>query len=61
MGETILFLQGLGDTPHIFHDVAPRFTDQFRVLALTWRGHGQSEKPEAGYDTARLQVSIRSV
>ena len=58
-GETILFLHGLGDTAHIFDDLAPKFTNQFRVLGLTRRGHGQSEKPEAGYDTATLVEDIR--
>ena len=53
-GETMLFLHGMGDTAHIFDDLAPRFTNQFRVLGLTWRGHGQSEKPESGYDTGTL-------
>src|SRR5688572_24726381 len=58
-GETILFLHGLGDTPHIFDDLAPKFTNQFRVLGLTRRGHGQSEKPQTGYDTATLVEDIR--
>ena len=47
-GDTMLFLHGLGDTAHIYDDLAPKFTNQFRVLGLTRRGHGQSEKPEAG-------------
>jgi pimeloyl-ACP methyl ester carboxylesterase/murein DD-endopeptidase MepM/ murein hydrolase activator NlpD len=51
-GETMLFLHGAGDTPHIYDDLAPKFTNQFRVLGLTRRGHGESEKPESGYDTA---------
>jgi non-heme chloroperoxidase len=58
-GETILFLHGAGDTAHIFDDLAPRFTNQFHVLGLTRRGHGQSEKPETGYDTATLVEDIR--
>src|SRR5688500_2600589 len=58
-GETMLLLHGLGDTPHIFDELAPKFTNQFRVLGLTRRGHGQSEKPEAGYDTATLVEDIR--
>ena len=58
-GETILFLHGAGDTAHIFDDLAPRFTNQFRVLGLTRRGHGQSEKPETGYDTGTLMEDIR--
>jgi pimeloyl-ACP methyl ester carboxylesterase len=58
-GETILFLHGLGDTPHIYDDLPPKFTDQFRVLGLTRRGHGQSDKPETGYNTASVRPSIR--
>lgn len=57
--ETILFLHGLGDTAHIFDDVAPKFTNQFRVFGLTCRGHGQSEKPETGYDTGTLVEDVR--
>src|SRR6266850_1388949 len=58
-GEAMLFLHGMGDTAHIYDDLAPKFTNQFRVLGLTRRGHGQSEIPEAGYDTATLVEDIR--
>lgn len=58
-GEIILFLTGLGNSAHIFDDLAPYFTDHFRVLGLTRRGHGQSDKPETGYDTGTLVEDIR--
>lgn len=58
-GEALLFLHGLGDSAHIFDDIAPKFTDHFRVLALTRRGHGQSDKPETGYETRMLVQDIR--
>lgn len=58
-GEALLFLHGMGDTAHIYDDLAPKFTNQFRVLALTRRGHGQSETPETGYETATLVEDIR--
>ena len=58
-GETLLFLHGMGDTPHRYDDFAPKFTNQFRVLGLTRRGHGESEIPETGYDTATLVEDIR--
>jgi pimeloyl-ACP methyl ester carboxylesterase len=58
-GETILFLAGAGHTAHVYDDLAPRFTDRFRVLALTRRGHGDSDQPEAGYDTDTLVEDIR--
>jgi len=58
-GETLLFLHGMGDTAHKYDDLAPEFTNQFRVLGLTRRGHGESEIPETGYDTATLVEDIR--
>jgi pimeloyl-ACP methyl ester carboxylesterase len=49
-GETLLFLTGMGYSAHLFDQIAPRFTDKFRVLALTRRGQGESDYPETGYD-----------
>jgi pimeloyl-ACP methyl ester carboxylesterase len=49
-GEALLFLAGLGNNAHIFDDLAPKFTSRFRVLAMTRRGFGLSDKPESGYD-----------
>jgi pimeloyl-ACP methyl ester carboxylesterase len=57
-GEVLLFLPGLGDTAHIFRGFAPRFTDRFRVLALTRRGHGESEQPAEGYELDALAADI---
>ena len=40
-GESLLLLHGMADTPHVYDKLAPKFTNQFRVLALTRRGHGE--------------------
>lgn len=58
-GKVLLFLAGVGNSAHIFDDIAPKFTDRFRVLALTRRGHGQSDKPATGYDITTLTEDIR--
>ncbi|CAG0935406.1 2-(acetamidomethylene)succinate hydrolase [Thermoflexales bacterium] len=58
-GPALLFLAGLGSTAHIFDRFAPRFIDKFHVLALTRRGHGESDYPETGYDIATLTEDIR--
>ena len=57
-GEALLFLAGLGCNAHIFDDLAPRFTDKFHVLALTRRGHGESDHLETGYDVDTLTEDI---
>ena len=58
-GDTLLFLHGMSGTAHFYDAFAPRFTNQFRVLGLTRRGHGESEMPETGYNTATLVEDVR--
>lgn len=57
-GPPIVFLAGLNSTAHIFDDLAPRFADRHRVIAITRRGHGASAKPADGYDTDTLVADI---
>ena len=49
----------MGCSAYIFNKFAPRFTDEFRVLALTRRGQGDSDYPETGYDAYTLTEDIR--
>jgi len=58
-GPVLLFLAGWGCNAHIFDRFAPRFVDKFKVLALTRRGHGESDYPETGYDIDTLTEDIR--
>lgn len=58
-GPALLFLAGLGCNAHIFDRFAPRFIDHFHALALTRRGHGESDYPETGYDIDTLTDDIR--
>jgi pimeloyl-ACP methyl ester carboxylesterase len=57
-GPALVFLAGLGNTGHVFDELAPRFTSRRRVLALTRRGFGASSWPEGGYDTATLGTDV---
>ena len=58
IGPTLIFLTGMGSSAYIFSKFAPRFIDQFRVLALTRRGQGDSDYPETGYDADTLTEDI---
>jgi pimeloyl-ACP methyl ester carboxylesterase len=58
-GAVLLFLAGMGCNAHIFDQLAPRFIDKFHVMALTRRGHGESDHPEVGYDVDTLTEDIR--
>lgn len=58
-GPTLIFLTGMGSSAYIYGGFAPLFTDKFHVLALTRRGHGDSDYPESGYDADTLVEDIR--
>jgi pimeloyl-ACP methyl ester carboxylesterase len=58
-GPALIFLTGMGSSAYIFNKFAPRFTHRFRALALTRRGHGDSDTPATGYDADTLIEDIR--
>lgn len=58
-GRTIILLAGLGDSAHIYRSLAPKLAGRFRVLGLTRRGHGHSDRSESGYDLDTLVDDIR--
>ena len=41
-GRPLVFLAGLGNSPHVYDTFAPAFTDCFRVYGITRRGFGHS-------------------
>lgn len=49
-GPTIVLLTGLGNTAAVFDDLAPRLTDDHRVIGLTRRGFWPSTITDDGYD-----------
>ena len=58
-GSALIFLTGMGSSAYIYGGFAPLFTDKFHVLALTRRGHGDSDYPKTGYDPDTLVEDIR--
>jgi pimeloyl-ACP methyl ester carboxylesterase len=60
-GPPLLFLAGLGNTAHVFDDIAPKLVDQFHVYAITRPGHGASTMPATGYHADRLADDVIEV
>jgi non-heme chloroperoxidase len=61
-GQALVLLAGLGESGHIYNDIAPRLTDRFRVIALTRRGHGASSRADSStYVLDTLVADIRAV
>ncbi len=57
-GEPLVLLHGLGTTAHVFDDLAPQLTYRFRVVALTRRGHAESDHPENGYTIQQTTADL---
>ena len=57
----VLMLHGLSDSSFSFSRILPLVPPQFQALALDARGHGESERPSAGYDLSTLARDAVSV
>jgi pimeloyl-ACP methyl ester carboxylesterase len=61
-GSAMLFVPGAGHTAHVFDDFAPRFVDDYRVVAITRVGFGESDMPSGtGYSLAERVAHMRAV
>lgn len=49
MGVPVLFLHGITDSWYSFEPVLPHLPASIHAFALSQRGHGDSERPAAGY------------
>ena len=58
-GDTLVLLAGPGNTAWIYHDFGKDLSRDFRVLAVTRRGHGESDMPASGYDQESLVEDLR--
>jgi non-heme chloroperoxidase len=57
-GPALVLLAGLGDTAHVFDDLAPTLTPRYRVVGVTRRAHGRSSAPPTGYGFVRLADDV---
>lgn len=48
-GVPLLLLHGVTDSWRSFEHVLPHLPESIRAMALTQRGHGDAERPQAGY------------
>jgi pimeloyl-ACP methyl ester carboxylesterase len=57
-GPAVVMLHGYTDSHRSFDLLRPHLPEAWRVVALTARGHGQSDKPEAGYEAADMASDV---
>ncbi len=57
-GRPIVLLAGLGNSAHIFDELAEQMCARYHVYGVTRRGFGKSSAPKEGYDTDRLADDV---
>jgi pimeloyl-ACP methyl ester carboxylesterase len=57
-GVPVLLLHGVTDSWRSFEPVLPHLPDSIRALALTQRGHGDSDRPAGGYRTRDYAADV---
>lgn len=57
-GPIIVLLHGAGDSWHSWERILPLIPAEYRVYAITLRGHGLSDHPETGYTRADFAADI---
>ena len=60
-GRPVVLLHGLASTCRIWDFVAPMLARDFSVIAVDQRGHGDSGKPEHGYDFATVGRDVAAM
>ena len=60
-GRPLVLLHGLASTCHIWNLVAPILAEDHAVIAWDLRGHGESDKPNDGYDCASVGKDVLGV
>jgi pimeloyl-ACP methyl ester carboxylesterase len=58
-GEPMVLLPGLGQSAHVYRELAPALATDRRVVAVTPRAHGESATPSAGYTVADFAEELR--
>ena len=58
-GQPVVLVHGLASNCRIWDLVAPILNRRFRVVAIDQRGHGESFKPDKGYDFATVTADLR--
>jgi pimeloyl-ACP methyl ester carboxylesterase/ketosteroid isomerase-like protein len=60
-GSALVFLPGLGNSAHVYEEFAGRFTDRYRVVAITPRGFGASTPTDRGAPLDTVLADIAAV
>ncbi|WP_406224032.1 alpha/beta fold hydrolase [Streptomyces canus] len=57
-GEPLVLMDGFPRTWHGLHKIMTPLAKHFRVIAVDYRGQGESDKPEGGYDKKNMAKDV---
>lgn len=60
-GEVVLLLAGFPQSWYAWHQVMAQLADRYFIIAPDLPGQGDSDKPQAGYDTQALADKVHSL
>jgi pimeloyl-ACP methyl ester carboxylesterase len=60
-GPPVILVHGLASSARIWDRLAPLLAGRFRVVAIDQRGHGESAKPDDGYDLTTAVADLRGI
>ncbi|QSH41057.1 alpha/beta hydrolase [Lentisphaerota bacterium ZTH] len=60
-GKPLIMLPGWSQTAEQYKYQIEKLSSSYRVIALDYRGHGDSEKPDYGYRMSRLAVDLHNL
>lgn len=60
-GPAMVLLHGYTDSHRSFDLLRPHLPGNWRIIAPTARGHGQSDKPEATYELSDMAADVRDL
>ena len=60
-GQPLVLLHGLASTHRIWDLVAPLLAKDYRVITVDQRGHGESAKPDGGYDFNTVAADLNGL
>jgi pimeloyl-ACP methyl ester carboxylesterase len=60
-GPPLVLLHGWSQSAALFKHQVAEFSRRHRVIAVDMRGHGQSEKPDRGYNIHRMSTDLREL
>ena len=60
-GRPLVLLPGWSQSAAMFRYQLEGLAEHYRVIALDWRGHGESEKVDFGYRLSRFAMDLQDV